>query len=170
MVRSQNTIGRFFHQRVRERVEALEGKACALGRCQRGERALERAVATLEPGTHAIGSERVQVDDRPPAVVRVLPPVHEGAVLEVAGELARGREREPELARELTDRPLSLGADVCERGDVAAREPRAGADEREQVVARAAALPEAARDPAQHAAELVELAPVAYHLALVIIE
>ena len=145
-------------------------KAFPLGRCERGERALERAVAALEPCTHALGSERVQVDDRAAPVVRVLAPVHERAVLEVAGELARGREREPELARKLPDRPLTFGSDVREHGDVPAREPRAGADQREQVVARAPALPEAAHDPAQHPAELVELAAVAYHRALVIIE
>jgi hypothetical protein len=169
MVRSERTIGGFFHQCVSERVEALE-EGVPFGRRERSERALERAVAALEPGAHTLGGERVQVDDRPAAVVRVLAPVDEGAVLEVAGELARGGQREPELAGELTDRPLSLGADVREHGDVAAREPWAGADEREQIVARAAALPQAADDPAQHPAELVELAAVGYHCALVIIE
>ena len=93
----------------------------------------------------------------------------ERALLEVAGELARGGQREPELAGELPDRPLPLRADVREHGDVPARQPRARADQGEQVVARTAALPEAAHDPAQHPAELVELAAVVYHLALVII-
>jgi hypothetical protein len=168
MVRSERTIGGFFHQRVGERVKALE-EGGPLGRRERAERALERAVAALEPGSHALGRQRVQVDDRAAAIVSVLAPVHERAVLEVARELARGREREPELARELTDRSLALGADVGEHGDVAAREPRPGADERQQVIARPAALPEAAHDPPEHPAELIELPAVAYHLVLVII-
>jgi hypothetical protein len=169
MVRSERTIGGFFHQCVRERVEALE-EGRPLGGGERAQRALERAVAALEPRAHALGRERVQVDDGAAAVVCVLAAVNERAVLEVAGQLARGRERQPELARELADGALSLGADVSEHRHVPAGEPRAGADERQQVVARAPALPEAAHDPAQHPAELVELPAVAYHCALVIIE
>jgi len=149
-------------------VEAFE-EGGPLRRCERAERALERPVAALEPGAHALGGERVEVDDGAAAVVRVLPTVDERTVLEVAGELARRREREPELARELSDRPLALGADVREHGHVAPRQPWLRADEREQVVARPTALPEAAHDSPEHAAELVELPAAAYHLVLVII-
>lgn len=99
----------------------------------------------------------------------MLAPVDEAQVLEVTGELAGCRERQLELPGELSDRALALGPDVRENGDVAAREPGLAADEGEQIVARAAALPEPAHHPAEVVPELVQLRVFCYHQRSVIV-
>src|SRR5262249_30875905 len=139
-----------------------------LGR-ERLERPPERAVAALEPFVHPVRGEGVQVDDRPATVVHVLAPVDERGVFEVAGELARGREGQSELACELADRTLALAADLREHGHVPARQPRVASHQRLQVVAGSPPLPEPSRDAGQQPAELTKPA-VSYHLTLVIIE
>jgi len=168
MVRSERTIGGFFHQGVGERPEAFQERLLLLGR-ERLERPPERAVAAFQPFVHPVRCERVQVDDRPTPVVHVLAPVDERGVLEVAGQLARGRERQSELACELADRALALAADLREHGHVPARQTRIASHQRLQVVAGSPPLPEPSRDAAQQPAELTKPA-VSYHLTLVIIE
>lgn len=168
MVRSERTIGGFFHQGVGERSKALQERLLLLG-CQCLERPPERAVAALEPFVHPLRRQGIQVDDGSAPVVRVLAPVDERGVLEVAGQLARGRERQSELARELADRALALAADLREHGHVPAGQPWIAPHQRQQVVAGATPLPEPSRDPAQQPAELTKPA-VGYHLTLVIIE
>jgi len=116
-----------------------------------------------------VRGEGVQVDDRPAPVVHVLAPVDERGVFEVAGELARGREGQSELACELADRALALAADLREHGHVPARQPGVASNQGEEVLAGAAPLPEPSRDAAQQPAELAKPA-VSYHLTLVIIE
>src|SRR5215468_1144946 len=74
MVRSERTIGGFFHQGVGERPEAFQERLLLLGR-ERLERPPERAVAAFQPFVHPVRCERVQVDDRPTPVVHVLAPV-----------------------------------------------------------------------------------------------
>ena len=118
---------------------------------------------------HPIRREGVQVDDGAAPVVHVLASADERGVLEVARELARGREGQPELACELADRALPLAADLGEHGHVPAGQPWVASHEREEVVAGAPPLPEASRDPAQQTAQLAKLA-VSYHLTLVIIK
>ena len=91
-------------------------------------------------------------------------------LLELPRQLARGRQRQPELLRELADRALPLGADLGEHRDVPAREPAVAVDDGQQVVARAAPLPEPAHHAAQAAAQLVQLVVlltihISYHLS-----
>jgi len=93
----------------------------------------------------------------------------EGQPLELGRQLARGRQRQPELLRELAHRPLALGPDLCEHGDVPPREPGLALDDREEVVARPPTLPEPAHDPPEVAPQLVELVTFGYHLTSVII-
>ena len=149
-------------------MEAFQ-KGFALGLGERGERPLERPVAAREPRPHLRRGERVQVDDRPAPVVRVLAAAHEAVILELAGELARGGQGELQLARELTDRPLALGADVGQDGHVPPREPRLARHECEQLVGRPPPLPEAAHHPAQVVPKRVQLPALRYHCASVII-
>ncbi len=91
-------------------------------------------------------------------------------LFEVARQLARRRQRQPELVRQLADRPLPLGADLREDGDVPPGEPDVAVGDGEQVVARPAPLPEPAHHAAQVAAELVQLVAFAYHRTSVIIK
>ncbi len=98
----------------------------------------------------------------------MLAPVEEAAILELARQLARRRQREAELLRQLADRALALGADVREHRDVSPRQRRPRAGGLEQVVARSPPLPQPAHDAAQQAAQLAELAAV-HHRASVII-
>ena len=136
---------------------------------QRGERSLERPVAALEPPADTLGGERVQVDHRPAPVVDVLAAADEAELFEVARQLARRRQRQSELVRQLADRPLPLAADLGEDGDVPPGQAPVAVGDGEQVVARAAPLPEPAHHAAQVAAELVQLAAFAYHRTSVII-
>jgi hypothetical protein len=162
MVRSLRTTARFFHQRVAEDAESLQERL-ALVRRERAQRPRERLVPPLEPCSHLLRRERVQVDDRAPPVILVLPAVDELVVLEVACELARGRQRQAELRGDLTDRPLALRRDVGEDGDVPRAERRAAADEREQLRGRPAADPQPAEDAAQEQAKLGDLSSNSYH-------
>jgi len=95
--------------------------------------------------------------------------MNEAELLELGRELARGRERQAEFLRELAHGPLPLGPDLGEHGHVAAREPRFAADEGEEVVARPPPLPEAAHDPPEVAAKLVQVVTFGYHPKSVII-
>src|SRR4051794_3578288 len=103
MVRSLRTTPRFFHQRVGERGESLQERR-ALGLVQRRERLLERLVPARKPGLDALGGRRLEVDERPPAVIRVLPALDEAVVFEVARQLAHGGQREADRLRDLADR------------------------------------------------------------------
>ena len=100
---------------------------------------------------------RVEPDEGAPPVGGVLTAVDEAMVLELADELARGGQREAELARDLADRPLAFGGDVGEHTDVAATERRVAADEVEQLRRRPSARPAASDDPSQKPAELAQI-------------
>ena len=77
--------------------------------------------------------------------------------LELGRQLARGGQREAELARQVADGALALGADVREHGDVAASQLGLALDELEQLRRRAPPRPEPAHHPPQQAAQLGQL-------------
>ena len=77
--------------------------------------------------------------------------------LELGRQLARGGQREAELARQLAHGALTLGADVREHGDVAAAELGLASHELEQLPRRAPPRPEPAHHPPQQAAQLAQL-------------
>jgi hypothetical protein len=162
MVRSLRTTARFFHQRVTEDAESLQ-EAGALVLRQRAQRLLERLVPPREPRAHLPLRQRVQVDDRSAPIVGVLAAADELVVLEVARELARGGEGEPELRCDLADRPPALGRHVREHGDVPRAERWAAADEREQLRGGPTAPPQPAQDAAQEQAQLGDLLSNSYH-------
>ncbi len=89
----------------------------------------------------------MQANDGAAPVGRILAPFDQAVLLELPGQLARGRQREAERRGEPGDRLLALGADLGEQGDVPSSEPGLAVDEREQLARRAAAAPE----PAHHA-------------------
>jgi hypothetical protein len=136
-------------------VETLQ-EALALGRGEPRESLLERAVAAVDPGLDLLLRERVQIDERAPPVVRVLPAVDERVVLEVARELAGGRQRQAQFRGDLAHRPWTFGRDVREHTDVPPAEGRFLADQREQLVRWAAAMAEPADDPPQQLPHLAE--------------
>ena len=121
---------------------------------------LEGEAAAREPGPNLVLGEGVQVDDGAAPVVGVLAPVDEVVGLELGRELARGGEREAELARELADGSLALGADVGEHRHVPAAERRLPVHELEQLRRGSPPGPEPAHDPPQEGPELVQLGSV----------
>lgn len=108
----------------------------------------------------------MQGDDGAAAVGRVLPAGEQPVLLELPGELARRRQRQPERARHLADRPLAFRPDVRQDGDVAARERRVARDELQQLRRRPAPRPQAAHDAAQ---QLPQLVPISYHPITIIL-
>ena len=94
---------------------------------------------------HLVGRARVQHDDRPAAVGRILAPLDEMVQLELCRQLARCRQRQPEGSGDLTHRLLALGADVGEHGHVPASELGFARDELEQL-GRGPPAPEAPQD------------------------
>jgi hypothetical protein len=84
-------------------------------------------------------------------------------ILEVACQLAGGRQRETELAGELADRALALRPDLREHADVPAAERRVAAHQLEQLGGRPPPAPEAAQHAAQQAAQFPELLLIGYH-------
>ena len=89
-------------------------------------------------------------------------------LLEVARQLARGREGEVELARQLTDAPLAVRPDLCQQAHVPAAEGRIAAHELQELRRGAAPGPEPAHHPAQEAAQFRELIVVGYHRVTII--
>ena len=128
-----------------------------LGRGEACQSRLERAVAAVDPRAHLLLRLRVQVDQRAPSVIRILAAIDERVILEVAGELARGRQRQAELAGDLAHRARPFRRDVREDGDMPPPERRVTADQRQQLIGRAAAIAEAARDPPEQLPELAQL-------------
>jgi hypothetical protein len=114
-------------------------------------------VAPPEPREHLLRCLAVERDDRPPPVGGVLAPGDEAVVFELTHELARGGQREAEVARDLAHRPLALGRDVGEHADVPAAEWGVAADELEELRRGPAARPGAPDDPTQELPELAEL-------------
>ena len=70
--------------------------------------------------------------------------------------LAAGQ-RQPQIACELAHRARLLGRDVRQDAEVPAAERRLLADQREQLVGRAAAVPEPALNAPQQLPQLVQL-------------
>lgn len=123
MVRSERTMGGFFQHRVRQRVESFqEPGAFLLG--ERVERRSEWPVAFGEPRVHSFARLRGERHHRPAAIGRILAANDEPPLLELAGELARRRQAEPERLGELAHAALVLDADPGEQADVPAAEPR----------------------------------------------
>jgi hypothetical protein len=152
---------------VREDAKALQ-KGSPLGGRERVERGVERAIAAFEPGLYALRGQRVEVDDRPAPVVDVLAAAHERPLLELTRELARSRQGEPQLARDVADGAGTLRADVRQDRDVARGQPRLAAEELEL---GAAPPPEASQDRTERLAQLPQLLLVPsglYHLITVI--
>ena len=111
---------------------------------------------------------RAQPDHGPPAVGRVLAPLDEAVIFEITRELARGGQRQAELAREVADRALALRSDLREHGDVPPAERRVAAHELEQLRRRPAPRPQTAHDPPQLSAQLCELLWIGYHQLTII--
>ncbi len=87
----------------------------------------------------------------------MLAPVDEPVILQLAHELARGGQREAELAGDLAHRPLAFRRDVGEHADMAPAERWVAADELEQLGRRPSARPGAAHDAPQQLPELDEV-------------
>ena len=87
----------------------------------------------------------------------MLPPVDEIVRLELGRQLARGWQREAELAGELADGALPLRPDVGEHRDVPPAERRLALHQFEQLRRRSPPRPEPAHHPPQQAAELAQL-------------
>ena len=132
-------------------------KGLALGVREACQRLLERTVAAVDPGFDLLLRERVQVDERAPAVVGVLAAVDESVVLEVTRELAGGGQRQTQLGRDFAHRAWALRRDVREHRDVPTAERRLLADQREQFVGWPAAMAKPADDPPQQLPHLAEL-------------
>ena len=98
-----------------------------------------------------------ELDDRPPAVVRILAALEQVVVLEVAHELARRRQRQAEPAREVAHRARPLRRDVGEDRDVAAAQAGFAVDQRQQLRRRPPAAMQAAQHRPHQAAELRQL-------------
>lgn len=116
-----------------------------------------------EPREDLLRRERVQLDDGAAPVVGVLAAPDELVFLEVARELARCGERQPDLGGDLADRALALRRHVGEDGDVARPERRGPADEREQLRRRPAPVSQPVQDPPERAAQLRDLFGNSYH-------
>ena len=114
-----------------------------LGVGERRERALERERPTREPVAHGRLRRGRERDDGTAAVGGILAADEEAVLLELARERRGGREREPEVARQLTHRLLALAAHLGEERDVPPAEGRAR-HELEQLRGRPSAAPEAA--------------------------
>jgi len=89
-------------------------------------------------------------------------------ILEVARQLARRREREVELARQLADAPLAVRPDLGEQGHMAPAEWWIAADELEQFRRGAPAGPEPPHHVAQELAQLAQFVVIGYHRVTII--
>jgi hypothetical protein len=98
----------------------------------------------------------------------MLAAVDECVVLQVARQLARGGQREPELAGQLAHGARPLGRDVREHGEVAAAEGRF-LGEREKLVRRPARVPEPAQHPPQQLPDLTKLLSGNTHALVIVI-
>jgi len=137
----------FFHQRIRERVHAFQERG-ALGGGERRERIGKRAVAIGEPFAYLRCGLVVEPQHGAAPIVRVLGADEQARRLEVARELARGRQREPDRVGHVAHgRPVG-GRDEGEDADMPSAE---AASERR------AAPPDAAQHPPQLAAQLGDL-------------
>jgi hypothetical protein len=98
---------------------------------------------------HALARLWCERHDGPAAVGRVLAADDEAALLEVADQLARGRQAETDRLGQLADAALALDADLREQADVPATEPRLALARRHEAERR----PPPAPEPAQHVAQ-----------------
>ena len=83
--------------------------------------------------------------------------MHEVVLLEVARELARRGQGDPELLRELADCSLALGSDLDEQRDVPPPDRRLAVEEALELGGRAPAPPHPAQHEPQKAAQLGDL-------------
>ncbi len=98
-----------------------------------------------------------ELDDRAAAVLGVLAPLEQPVVLEVAHELARRRERQAELAREVADGARPLRGHVREHGHVPAAEARLAVDQGQELGRRPPPAVQAAQHRPHQAPELLEV-------------
>ena len=109
-----------------------------------------------------------EVDERAPAVGRVLAPLDEAVVLEVARQLARGRQRETGGLGDVSHCLRTLRADVREDAHVAATERRVARHELEQLRCRAPSRPEPAHHPPQLRSQFAQVVVIGYHQITII--
>lgn len=129
---------------------------------------LQRLAAPLEPRVHTLRRPSAQGNHRAAPVLGVLAPLDETVILEVACELARRRQREVELASQLTDAPLALRSDLRQQGHVPPAEGRIAAYELQQLLGGATACPEPAHHVAQEALQFCQVAVIGYHYVTII--
>ena len=84
-------------------------------------------------------------------------------LLEVARELARGGQRDPELLGELADGALALRSDLDEQRHVPPPDRRVAVKEALELCGRVTAAPQAAHDEPQQPAQLPNLRIRARH-------
>ena len=89
-------------------------------------------------------------------------------ILEVARELARRREREVELPRQLTDAPLPVRPDLRQQAYMPPAEGRIAAHELQELRRGAAAGPGPPHHPPQEAAQFRQLLVIGYHRITII--
>jgi hypothetical protein len=157
---------RFFHQRVGKGVQSFQ-KCRTFRRVKGRECRLERTAPVPKPLTYRLGGFVVQRDDGPAPVLRVFTTLHEPVVLEVAGQLAGGRQREADRLGELRDGLRLLGPEVGEQSDVAPSEPRVPLDELQQLWRRPPPSAHGSHDPAQGMLQLMEV--FGYHEITIIV-
>ena len=90
-------------------------------------------MAGREPRSHVLRRVVVQRDHGAAAVGGVFAALQEAMLLEVPDQLARGRQRQAELARHVSNRALALVADVREDGDVPPAERRLAVHEHQEL-------------------------------------
>lgn len=122
----------------------------------------ERAVSLREPRVHLARVRRVEVGDCAPAVVGILPTADELRLLEVAGQPARGGERQPQRRGDLADGPALVARDEREHGEMPWAEARV------DVQRGTPPPPESAQDDPQQSAELVQLRIVCHMIKVAI--
>lgn len=94
---------------------------------------LERPVAAVQPAPDVGRVRLAELDDRPAPILGILAAPQQLVLLEVAHELARRRERQAELARQVAHGARALGGHVGEDGDVAAAEAGLPVDQAQQL-------------------------------------
>ena len=103
-----------------------------------------------------LGGCRVELDDGAPPVTRILAPVNEAVCLELGGQLAGRRQRDPDRIGDLAHRLRAGGTDLGQGRDMPSAEARLARHEREQLRGPPPA-PEPAHHLSQRATELREL-------------
>lgn len=90
-------------------------------------------------------------------------------ILEIARQLACAREGQSEIARDVAHRARLPARDVRQDAKVPAAERRLFADQREQLLGWAAAVPEAALNAPQQLQQLAELVVGNTHRSVIVI-